>query len=169
MKLTGRGLTLVEVLMSLVISTILIAGMTMTYLVTQRAWTDYSKNIVFKQQLRKALFLMTQELREGKDLFFVKKPGELRLSFYRPGVGVISYLWSEKGQLARTILRQTPSETTILAKEIAVVRFEQPTSDTLEIELTAGGSQLFSLRESVALRNRIPLFKPVGGRHAETQ
>ena len=67
------------------------------------------------------------------------------------------------------IIRQSPTETRILAKGITALTISQPSSCSIQVELTAGKEKPLQLKEKVALRAKTNFFKPTRGRYAETQ
>ena len=70
---TPLGLTLVEVLVTTVLSVSILAGIYATFIVGEKAWRYYADSIMVRQQVRMALLVLTNELREAKGALVVKR------------------------------------------------------------------------------------------------
>ena len=67
MKLnTRQGISLVEVMVTTLLSVSILAGIYATFIVGERAWRYYVDSIMVRQQVRMAMLVLTNELREAK-------------------------------------------------------------------------------------------------------
>jgi len=160
----NKGVTLVEVMVVVLISTIVLAGIYTTFIVGNRAWMHYSDTVIIKKDLRRALFAMINELREAENVRVIEGVGFSALHFYRPASGTISYLWSQKGEDAHRIIRQNLHGKRILAKNITQLSFYN-VKDAIIIDITAsklkksGEMAQIALKEKVALRSKTSIFQ----------
>src|SRR5438094_10458703 len=105
MKLTNRkAITLMEVLMTAVIFSFVAAGIYTTFMIGTRSWAYYNETVILKQEVRRSLFAMAQELREGKNIFIDKSPHGVTVTFGRPSKGNVSYSWTDQGENANKII-----------------------------------------------------------------
>src|SRR4051812_30183630 len=65
MKNHSQGFTLVEVMVSVLISTVILEAIYTMVLIGQRSWNDYSNNLIPKEEVRRGLISMVSELREA--------------------------------------------------------------------------------------------------------
>ncbi|MDP2654439.1 MAG: prepilin-type N-terminal cleavage/methylation domain-containing protein [Candidatus Omnitrophota bacterium] len=160
--------TLVETMIAAVIFSFIIAGTYGAFMVGNRAWIYYNEHTALKQETRRGMIFMMNELREAKNILIVKEEGRLRINFYRPGVGNVSFLWAGDGDQAGRILRVEQDKTRILAKQITALSFKQfPDAILIDIKSTKvfpGGKEPVSvrLRAKVALRAKTGIMKAPG-------
>ena len=151
------GFTLVEILISSVIFAMLVGALYSVFSVGNAAWVKYDCSIATQRQARQALSQMTKELREASSISITQTTDNATISFYRSGVGSISYIWNATGTNAKRILRSYSAIPTIVAEDISALAFTDH-SNAVTIELTSakqaptGGTLEFSLKEKVALR-----------------
>lgn len=173
---TPQGLTLVEVLVTTVLSISILAGIYATFLVGERTWRYYVDSIMVRQQVRMALFVLTNELREAKGALIVKEevPPGVRLNFLKPSAGQISYLWSGSGEDADKLIRQDSSGKRVIANNISSVNYVI-TGDLISIDISAKSKPNvtrpidLNLKEQVAFRARTSRFKPKKGRNEKAE
>ena len=164
---TPRGLTLVEVLVTTVLSISILAGIYATFLVGERTWRYYVDSIMVRQQVRMALFVLTNELREARGALVIKEeaPPGVRLNFLKPSAGQISYLWNGSGENANKLIRQDSTGTRVIADNISSVNYVIE-GDLILIDISAasepgiGHPMVLNLKEQVALRSRTGRLKP---------
>ena len=156
-----------EVMVSAVIFSLVAGGIYTTFLVGVRSWGYYNESVMVKQEARRTLFTMAQELREAKNVFI--NTDEVRgatLNFYRPLVGNISYSWSNHGEHAHEIIRKNKDQIKSLARNIFTLSFSQETTDDITIEITAikpqknGKEITIYLKEKIALRGMTGILRP---------
>jgi hypothetical protein len=152
------ALTLVEVLISVVISAVLLESIYMILFLGQKSWNDYSANILPRQEARHGLISMVSELREAKNPLIVTDEHSVRINFERQLVGAVSYLWSDTGEEAGKIIRINNERQRVLAKNISSLSFVSPVDTQIDIALGAGKKNDFILKEQVAIRNKTSLF-----------
>lgn len=152
-----RAMTLVEVLISLAIFTIMLQAIYSSLMIGQRSWVNYSQDIVPKQQLRHAMGIMVQELREATDMFIVRDDASIQLTFHKPMVGEVKYIWAVDGDDAYKIIRLQYGKKSTIGFGIASLAFLRPKDDEVIIEM-AGSSPKITLKEKVALRLKTGLF-----------
>lgn len=171
-----RGISLVEVMVTTVLSVSILAGITTTFMVGQRTWNYYVDSIMIRQQVRMALMALTSELREAKGALVIKDdalPG-VRLNFLKPSAGQISYLWNGSGEDANKLIRQDHSGTRVIAINISSVNYVI-TGDLIFIDISAaskpgiGQPMDLNLKEQVALRARTGRFKPKKERNEKAE
>ena len=161
--------TLVEVMLTTVISTFLIAGIYATLLVANRAWSNYSENVVVRQESRRALVWMVEELREARNVEIIRDTTRLVVSFYRPETGIVTYVWDTAGENEGKIIRQIQDKARVLAKNISSFSVVED-KGVVELAVTATGipafgeAVSFKMRERVTLRSETNYFRPEGGR-----
>ncbi len=151
------GMTLVEMLVSIVIFAFMAATLYTGFLAAQTTWQVYKGNIRTQREARKALIQISRELREAQSVAIVKTTGTVTLSFGRPDHGTVTYLWSDSGDNADQIRRIEEVVPKIVANNISFCDFTDLTGSVL-IELTArddtqsGETIYYNLKEKIALR-----------------
>jgi len=166
MRLNDRkAVTLMEIMVTTVLFFFVISGVYTTFLIGTRSWTYYNESVVLKQEARRAIFTMCQELREGRNVFISKEPLGVTLNFYRPSVGNISYSWVTRGENAYQVIRTTKNQTRVLARYVSELSISQETVNDVTVQirvvkLQKSGEQMdFSLKEKVALRATTGILK----------
>ena len=162
-----KAITLMEVMVTAVIFSFVAAGIYMTFIIGNRSWAYYNESVILKQEVRRSLFTMAQELREAKDIFITTDDIKgATISFSRPSVGPVSFSWTNRGENAHRIIRTNKKQTRILANHISGLSFHQETIHDLTIELSAtkkspktGQDLYFHLKETIALRSNTGLLK----------
>jgi prepilin-type N-terminal cleavage/methylation domain-containing protein len=154
----NRAFTLVEVLISAVISGLILASIYTILFLGKKAWEDYSNNILPKQEVRRGLIWMVSELREARDPIIIKDAHSIRINFERPLVGPVSYVWSDNGVDADKIIRINYLNQRTLANGITLLSFISPTDNEIIVSISAGKKQNYNLNEEVALRSKTSLF-----------
>ena len=159
MKVKTEGaFTLVEVLISTVISAVILGSIYMAIFLGQKAWDDYSNNILPKQEIRRGLISMVSELREAKNPFIIGETHGIRINFERPLVGSVSYIWSDHGENAGKVIRINDGNQRVLARDITFLSFISLLDNEIIVSISAGKKQNYNLKEEVALRDRTSLF-----------
>ena len=173
---TRQGIGLVEVMVTTLLSVSILAGIYATFLVGERTWRYYVDSIMVRQQVRMALFVLTNELREARGALIVKEeaPPGVRLNFLKPSAGQISYLWNGSGEDANKLIRQDSSGTRVIANNISSVNYVI-TGDLISIDIRARSKPDVAqpidldLKEQVAFRARTSRFKPRKERNEKTE
>ena len=161
--MNNRAFTLVETLVAVFISTIILAGIYSALIAGNRSWVYYKESISYKNEVRRAMMSMVNELREAKNVVVIKELGDIRMNFYRSGVGVVSYLWSNRGTNANRIMRVNGADVRILANQIREIDFLQSSEYVVidiksqEIAKKQTMTQIH-LREKVAFRHKLKQF-----------
>ena len=155
-----------EIMVTTVIFSLIAGGIYTTFLVGVRSWTYYNESVIVKQDVRRAFFAMSQELREAKNVFINKDDVlGIALNFYRPSVGNISYSWINRGENANQVIRNGKNQKKILARNISSLSFTQETTADITIEISAvrlqkNGKEIKAyLKEKVALRAMTGIMK----------
>jgi len=167
MKIRNRkAFTLMEIMITTVLFSFVMGGVYTTYLVGTRSWAYYNDSVILKQEARRLLFTMAQELREARNIFITIEPGRgVTIHFYRPSLGDVSYSWANQGERAYQIIRKNKKEEKILARYISEFSLTQETMDDVTIEIHVIKSQKnakemnFHLKEKIALRTRTGLLR----------
>jgi hypothetical protein len=161
-----KAITLIEVTMTAVIFTLVASGIYTTFMIGTRSWVYYNDTVILKQEVRRSIFGITQELREAKNIFINKDPNGVTINFYRPMVGNVSYSWTSQGADANKIIRKLKNEQRVLASHVAELSFNQETTDDVTIEVRATKflqrtkqEISFQLREKIALRAKTGIMK----------
>ena len=173
---TPQGLSLVEVMVTTLLSASILAGIYTAFMVGERTWSYYVDSIMIRQQVRMALLVLTNELREARGALVVKEelPPSVRLNFLKPSAGQISYLWNGSGEDANKLIRQDNSGARVIASNISSVNYVL-TGDLIFIDISAaskpriGQPTDLNLKEQVALRARTSRFKPKKERNEKAQ
>ena len=164
---TRQGFSLVEVMMTTLLSVSILAGIYATFIVGERAWRYYTDSIMIRQQVRLALLVLTDELREASGTLVVKEadPSSVRLNFLKPSMGQVSYLWNSSGKDANKLIRQDDLGTRIIANNISSVDYVI-TGNLISLDLSAMSKPKLSrpiklnIKEQVAFRTKTSRFKP---------
>ena len=152
-----KSFTLVELLITIAISTFILYALHTSYITGNRAWKTYDSRVNTQRQTRQALTYMAKELREASGVAIVQNANSSTLSFSRDGVGAISYAWSNSGNDANEIIRTLGATPKILATDISSLSFTDNTG-SITIDLTstkttpARETITFTMREKVAMR-----------------
>lgn len=103
---------------------------------------------------------MSNELREAKNISINKDEHQhsITINFERPGVGDVSYSWSDTGENADRIIRKNGDNSRILASQITYLSFDQPLDNEIIFEVTAGKDKQYDLQEKIALRLKTSMF-----------
>ncbi len=159
-NLSKKSFTLIEVIIACVIFTLILESVYVTLNVAQKSWNTSSSTILLKQEVRRALISMTTELREAKNIFIVKNQNKnsVNLDFERPGMGPISFHWTDEGEDAFKIIRTNYTYSRVLASHISFLTFDYPTDNEIIIKVAAGKDQQFQLTQKVSLRLKTNLF-----------
>lgn len=155
-----HGYTLVEVLITCVIFTLILESVYTTLWVGQKAWKNYSENVLLKENVRRAMVGMSNELREAKNISIIKDEHEhsITVNFDTASVSTVSYSWSETGENAYKIIRKNYDNSRILASNITYLSFDQPQDNEIIIDVAAGKDKKYDLQEKIALRSKTGLF-----------
>ena len=173
---TRQGISLVEVMMTTLLSVSILAGIYATFIMGDRAWRYFADSIMIKQQVRMALLVLTNELREAGGALVVKAedPPSVRLNFLKPSAGQISYLWDSSGKDANKLIRQDDLGSRIIASNISSLDYVI-TDDSIFIDISAtskpkiGQPMDLNLKEQVALRAKTSRFKSRKERNEKTE
>jgi prepilin-type N-terminal cleavage/methylation domain-containing protein len=161
--LDKRGLTLIEVLVTALLSTVVFAGIYSTFLTGNRAWAYYNDSVAVKKEARRAIFGMVNELREAENVRVIKSQDGTALHFFTETGGPVSYYWSRKGDDANRIVRRGRVNSRILAQHITGLSFYN-LKNALVVDITAGKekangeSATISLRGKIAFRGQTEYF-----------
>jgi prepilin-type N-terminal cleavage/methylation domain-containing protein len=156
--MNNRAFTLVEVMVSVLLSAVVMEAIYTMVLVGQKSWNEYSNALVPKEEVRRGLTWISTELREAQNPVITQDRHNSSINFERPMVGPVSYQWSDQGENANQIIRINNDQKRVLAKGISSVSFTSPTDDQVIVSLTGGKSQGFNLKEQIALRAKTGLF-----------
>ena len=173
---TRQGISLVEVMVTTLLSVSILAGIYATFIVGERAWRYYADSIMVRQQLRMAMLVLTNELREARGALIVKEedPPGVRLNFLKPSAGQISYLWNGGGEDANKLIRQDSSGARVIAGNISSVNYVL-TGDLIFIDISAASKPnaarpiYLNLKEQVAFRAKTSRFKSKKGRNEKAK
>lgn len=165
MNIAGKkGLTLVEVLVVALLSTVVMAGIYSTFIVGNRAWSYYNDSVLIKKEARRALFRMASELREAENVRVIQSPDGNTLHFYREAEGPVTYDWSRTGKDADRVIRRDRVNSRIIAQYITELSYSD-LKDAIVVDITAskqkaaGDIVKISLKEKIALREQTAQFK----------
>ena len=150
-----KSFTLVEILVSVSIFTFLIAAVYTTFLVGNRSWATSSAKVALQREIRWALFGMTKELREAKDIFITNDMTSTKLTFRRPAVGQVSFTFNSIGNDANKIIREDESKKRVLARDISSLAFTYLTTDAIIVEITATKKPVFGPEIKLQLKEKV--------------
>ena len=159
-----KSFTLIETLVTTLISTVVFAGIYSTYIVGNRAWIYYNDVIAARREARRAFVWMVRELRAAENVRVIQGPDGSAVHFYVPMTGPVSYIWSNKGNDANQIIRRNRFQKRMLAKHISGLSF-QCLNDAVVVGITAskqtskGETTSAVLKERVALRGKTVYFR----------
>ncbi len=158
--MNNRGLSFVEILMSVAIFSFVLAALLSSFSAGNLSWTKVDANVLTQSQARLVLSRLTQELREGDTPNIVQDANSVVLTFNRTIDGllqVVTYSWRDTGANAFQILRQDLGGSNIIAQNISAFSLSQ-SGNSLTVNVTAsknsnqGGINTFSLQGKVTLR-----------------
>lgn len=159
-----KAFTLVEALVTALISTVVFAGIYSTYIVGNKAWVHYNDSVAARREARRALLGMVNELRAAENVRVIEGPDGSAVHFYIQLIGPVSYIWRNKGRDAGRIIRRNRFKKRIMAQYISDLSF-QYLKDVVIIDITAskrmsdGQMAKAALKERVALRSKTPFFR----------
>jgi hypothetical protein len=159
-----KAFTLVEALVTTLISTVVFAGIYSTYIVGNNAWVHYNDSVSSRREARRALSGMVNEIRAAENVRVIEGPEGSAIHFYIPMTGPVSYIWRNTGRDAGRIIRRNRFKKRIMAQNISDLSF-QYLKDVVIIGVTAskrmsdGQMAKASLKERIALRSRTPFFR----------
>lgn len=158
-----KAFTLIETLVAVFISAIILSGLYSALIVGNRTWAYYKESISHKNEVRKAMVLMTNELREAKNIIIAKQLNGIRINFYRSKSGFISYIWNLDGNEAGKIIRVSGSDTKMMADKIGSLDFvnfgDAVLIDIISEQIVKKNTMTeIHLRKKVTLRNKNKLF-----------
>jgi len=159
-----KAFTIVEILVVVLISTVVFAGIYSTFIVGNKAWVHYNDSVAVKKEVRRALFSMINELREAENVRVIQSNEGSAIYFYRPSVGDVSYVWNRKGDDAKKIIRRNRLGVRTLAQHISTLSF-QHSKKTIVINIAANKQTTkedvtqIALREKITLRSKTVLFE----------
>ena len=173
---TRQGISLVEIMMTTLLSVSILAGIYATFVVGERAWRYYVDSIMVRQQVRMAMLVLTNELREARGALIVKEeaPPGVRLNFLKPSAGQVSYLWNSSGEDANKLIRQDSSGTRVIAGNISSINYVL-TENLISIDISAASKPNvarpidLNLKEQVAFRAKTSRFKSKKGRNEKAK
>ena len=159
-----KAFTIMEVLVVVMISTVIFAGVYTTLIVGNKTWAYYNDSIAVKKEVRRALFGMVNELREAENVKVIQSAEGSAIHFHRSSVGAVSYVWSKKGDNANRIIRRNRLSVRIVAQHISTLSFQR-SKKAIFINIAASKQTKnkevteIALREKVTLRAKTALFE----------
>ena len=160
---SGKAFTLVEVLVTVLIFTVIMSGVYAAFIAGLRSWTFYEESITYKNEVRRAMAAITTELREANNVLVATEKTSVRINFYRPKKGVVSYVWVAGGKDANTITRIEGPNIKVIARDIQYVNFTN-LSDSVVVDIKSNhmanktdGSQI-RLIKKVSLRQKTKAY-----------
>lgn len=159
-----RSFTLVETLITVLLSTVVFAGVYSTYIVGNRAWGHYNDAIAVRREVRRAMFWMVKELRAAENVRVVQGPAGSAVYFYNASEGAVSYLWDREGENANRIIRRNRAGQRILAQDISALSFKTLDGavviNVMASKKTSKGQESHAvMKEKVALRAKTAYFR----------
>jgi prepilin-type N-terminal cleavage/methylation domain-containing protein len=147
-----RSFTLLEVLVSIAILTLVVAGVFSVFYVGDTCWRTDTGLVDLQQQVRQAIDGMSREIRQGNPGSIAITEAGARIDFSIGGDNIAYYL--NNGQIIR---EYSAGADRILGNNISALNFSLDGSVVL-IEVTAektvqGRDVTFALSEKVGLRN----------------
>ena len=158
-KITNhQGLSLVEVLVTVLILTMLVGVVYAGFSAGSMSWQTYQSNIVAQQQVRKVLETIKRDLREGSGISITQSASSVTLSFSKTNGDSITYTWTNTGNQATRVIRQINGTSTVMANYITGFSLtNNTTSITVDITATktspGGHAGALNLKEKIALRS----------------
>lgn len=153
-----KAFTFIEALITLAIFTVMMASIYAMFLLSQRAWASYAENIMPKNELRRLVISLTQDLREARNIFIVKDKNAIQLTFKLDSVGEVKISFTPNDVGEGDVIRQNNNKERILAYKITGLNFIHPTDQEIIIDATSGLTKKFSIKQKIALRAQTGLF-----------
>lgn len=159
-----HAFTLVEVLITALISTVVFAGVYSAYIVGNRAWIHYNDSIAARREVRRALLTMVNDLRGAENVRVIQGKNSSAVYFYIPMKGPSSFVWNAEGKEANRIIQRNRARKRILAQNVSNLDFHYH-KDAVTIDITGskktsdGRIMSAALKEKVALRSKTPFFQ----------
>jgi len=157
-KLNNRGLSLVEILVSMLILAMLMGVVYTGFSAGYMSWQTYQSNIITQQQVRKVFETLKRDLREASNISITQDGTNTNLSFSKTSGDSIDYTWTNTGDDANQVIREVNGSGTPIANSISAFTLtDNTTSVTVTISATkssaTGQDGAFSLKEKIALRS----------------
>ncbi len=167
-----RGFTLIEIMVSMVISSLVVAGIYGVYTIQQRSYTVQGQVTEMQQRLRSAVDFMTRDIRmagyyrdnigcavsDGQELLIVEPE---RFSFQYCdvvngawGLSRVDYSLDNEGRLNRRLMRSGKGLTRVLAEGIDGIEFSYLRDDGTTPASIAKDVRV--LRMSILIRSAYP-------------
>ena len=159
---SSHAMTLVEVMVTVLLSSAVLAAVYTVYLVGIRTWDHYATDLSYKQNLRRAMTSMANELREAKTVFVTSEANQIRLDFFRPETGMIRYSWQPDGEQSNRIVRTHNQRSRIIASGITGFEFSQLSEREVFFVLRSGLNGKLEVRQKIALRRKTEPFLQKG-------
>jgi len=157
LKSNNKGLTLMEVLVTLVITSIVVVGI-MTFVVNNVNYTNRAQDEIYIQdQVRTAMRFITKEAMVKKNHMVFANPNFH--SFYvnsSTGVGMLGILYSSSSKTLSYRVDGIGSASTVFAEDIVSFVVNEDPSNSKLIEFTITGEKNdaeFELTSQIYLRN----------------
>jgi len=131
-----NGFTLTELMVSMAIFTIIIAGLCSTLLVGNISWEVHAANANTQNQARITIETMARDLRVAQGLLIIQDADNVAVTFSRPGVGNVTYAWSTSGASPNQVIHTTDTATRIVARDISALSLADSVDD-VTINVTA--------------------------------
>ena len=159
-----KAFTLVESLITVLISTVVFAGIYSTYIVGNRAWAHYNDAIAARKEVRRALLGMVNEIRAAGSVRVVQGPDGSAIYFYNPSIGPVSFVWNRTGENANRIIRYNRFNKRIMAQHISALSFKNLNNAVIisvmaSKQTSKGQVNRAVLKEKVALRPKTTFFR----------
>ncbi len=136
MKLNTQGHSLPEIMISLLIFMAIAAALFFTLMAGHVSWQNHNASVEVQAEARKAIMYLTRDLRQAENIIINPGAGTLSVSFFQPGIGNVSYSWTNSGTNANRIIRVRQTGSRIIARDIASFSVTNGTED-ISISLTA--------------------------------
>ncbi|MGX9728499.1 MAG: prepilin-type N-terminal cleavage/methylation domain-containing protein [Candidatus Electronema sp. VV] len=166
-----RGFTLIEIMVSMVISSLVVAGIYGVYTIQQRSYTTQEKVTEIQQRLRSAMDFISRDIRmAGYDpdnacqipddqALLTVAPDRFRFQYCeRSGTAwvrnSITYSLNDEGQLRRNLTQSGTGQTRVLADGIDGIEFRYLQGDGQTVTTTANAVRV--VRLSILARATYP-------------
>ncbi len=164
MKINNRlAFTFVEAMLTVLIFTVMLAGVYASLQVGTRAWTNLSSTLITRQEIRRGIITITRDLRQSSNLLIEKneKDSSIQVNFRTAKDGNISYYWSPRGKNAQKIIRKNYEKVRTIANGIALFEINMPNTREASVLLSTGRGQPVMIKEKVAFRMKTNPFRSV--------
>ncbi|MCA9400910.1 MAG: hypothetical protein KC713_04745 [Candidatus Omnitrophica bacterium] len=138
--MNNKGVSLAEILISTSLMVIIVGTLHTTLIASQSFWETHNASIAIQSEARKAMALLTRELREADGIIIDQSANSLTLEFVNSEAQNIEYNWADNGGSAFKLTKAVDGGTAlIVAHNIKTISLTDALDD-ITVNLTSFAS-----------------------------